>query len=70
MLSPAHRANGLPCNAAAGEGKAGYMARVECARAAAVAFLDVATGDVAELTGQAPQSVRSYLPANNPALAG
>ena len=39
-------------------------------RAAAVAFLDVATGDVAELTGQAPQSVRSYLPANNPALAG
>ena len=46
------------------------MARVECARAAAVAFLDVATGDVAELTGQAPQSVRSYLPAKNPALAG
>lgn len=46
------------------------MARVECARVAAVAFLDVATGDVAELTGQAPQSVRSYLPANNPALAG
>ncbi|WP_299565565.1 hypothetical protein [uncultured Sulfitobacter sp.] len=46
------------------------MAGVECARAATVAFLDVATCDVAELTGPTPQSVRSYLPVKKAALAG
>ena len=54
--------NGLP------EFMAGVFASFDVA--IAEGYLNVATGDVQDLTGQKPQSVRDFLLANTPVLTG